>query len=433
MVKLFCALVGEKGNSFPVKIDESESVGDLRTAIKKEKENDLKAVDANKLELFLGKQSNGLWLDSNTDVVQKLNNGEMNAFIEELTHEAKKLQGESALDEVLEGMPVPMNNEIHILVVVPENAVRDITAATPFPIEHVRMVVDEALRAQQQRSVYSISNCPPSKELLMMQHLGLEYSTITVKEVIDRTILNYTWSNLAENHPDQRQLYLEYLEEHLRDALISGGEQIDFLKDVSHNKTLLDCHDSRLPFKLKGTTDVVIVDTYANQIDDVFVGLRFVIELKKDKPNKQDRWQILQQMIVADTMCERRCSPMGLLTNLNDYWLFLWFTQDKKVARMFLACPANAFKVMKQVLEDRNGPTDDEAFPMQFSFLHLPNPLKRRRLLQNASGCNEAAYEMLERYELMSDELSPEFLQQQRIDYALNLVRQMPVHSAMYN
>jgi hypothetical protein len=131
----------------------------------------------------------------------------------------------------------------------------------------------------------------------------------------------------------------------------------------------------------------------------------------------------LESVVVADTMCERRCSPMGLITNLNDYWLFLWFTQDKKVARMFLACPANAFKVMKQVLEDRNGPTDDEAFLKQFSFLHLPSPLKRRKLLHNANGCNE----------LMSDELSPEFLQQQRIDYALNLVCQMPVYSAMYD
>jgi hypothetical protein len=130
---------------------------------------------------------------------------------------------------------------------------------------------------------------------------------------------------------------------------------------------------------------------------------------------------------------EHACSPVGLLTNLNDYWLFMWFTEDKKVARMCLTSPANAFKVMKEVLEERNLPTDDEAFPMQFPFLQLPNPLKRRRLLLNASGCNDAAYDMLERYELMSDELSPEFLQQQRIDYALNLVRQMPVYSAMYS
>nr|QUJ09333.1 crinkler 6 [Plasmopara viticola] len=55
MVKLFCAVVGEKGSAFPVTINASESVSDLKKAIKKEKENDLKAIDAEKLQLFLAK------------------------------------------------------------------------------------------------------------------------------------------------------------------------------------------------------------------------------------------------------------------------------------------------------------------------------------------------------------------------------------------
>jgi hypothetical protein len=125
-----------------------------------------------------------------------------------------------------------------------------------------------------------------------------------IEFISDRTTPGYKWLELPENHPDQRQLYVEYLEEHLRDALVSGREQMDFLKDVSNDHSLLDCYDPRLPFRLKETTDVVIVDTYANQIDDVFVGLRFVIKLTNHCPNKQDRWQLLQQIVVADTMCE---------------------------------------------------------------------------------------------------------------------------------
>ena len=42
-----------------------------------------------------------MWLDSSTDDVEKLKNGEMNTLIKELTHEAKELQGESGIKKVL--------------------------------------------------------------------------------------------------------------------------------------------------------------------------------------------------------------------------------------------------------------------------------------------------------------------------------------------
>ncbi|OWZ12790.1 Crinkler (CRN), partial [Phytophthora megakarya] len=56
MVKLFCAIVGVAGSSFPVDIDENETVGDLKDAIQDKKPNDLKDVDADKLQLFLAKE-----------------------------------------------------------------------------------------------------------------------------------------------------------------------------------------------------------------------------------------------------------------------------------------------------------------------------------------------------------------------------------------
>jgi Crinkler effector protein N-terminal domain len=119
MVTLVCALVGQKENSFPVTIKENKLVGELKKAIKKEKENDLKAIDADKLQLFLANKD-GTWLDSRSKGVEELKNGEMNALITELTHKAKKLQEEFGLDEVLEGMLEPTTKQIHVLVVVPE-------------------------------------------------------------------------------------------------------------------------------------------------------------------------------------------------------------------------------------------------------------------------------------------------------------------------
>ncbi|KAK1929367.1 hypothetical protein P3T76_015119 [Phytophthora citrophthora] len=64
MVKLFCAVVGAQGSVFPVVIGESESVGDLKVAIKEAKKNDLKDIDADKLQIFLAKTADGGWLRS---------------------------------------------------------------------------------------------------------------------------------------------------------------------------------------------------------------------------------------------------------------------------------------------------------------------------------------------------------------------------------
>jgi DNA replication protein DnaC len=120
MLKLFCALVDEKGNPFSIKIDASESVDDLKVAIKQRKERTI-TCDADNLKLFLGKKSDGAWLDSRSDDVKKLKEGEKTSLIETLTHEDKELQGEFGLDEVLEGMPLPKTKEIHMLVVIPKN------------------------------------------------------------------------------------------------------------------------------------------------------------------------------------------------------------------------------------------------------------------------------------------------------------------------
>jgi Crinkler effector protein N-terminal domain len=119
MLKLFCALVDEKGNPFSIKIDASESVDDLKDAIAMKRKYQFAA---DMLQLFLAKKSDGTWLDSSSDDVKKLKEGEKNSLIETLTRKDKELQGEFGLDEVLYGMPIPKTKEIHVLVVVPKNA-----------------------------------------------------------------------------------------------------------------------------------------------------------------------------------------------------------------------------------------------------------------------------------------------------------------------
>jgi hypothetical protein len=117
MVTLVCALVGVKGNAFPVDIEASQLVGHLKKAIKKENEKTI-TCDARELQLFLAKKGDDTWLESSTDDVKKLKKGEKTDLIEALTHEDNELDGEFGLDEVLEGMPEPKTKQIHVLAVV---------------------------------------------------------------------------------------------------------------------------------------------------------------------------------------------------------------------------------------------------------------------------------------------------------------------------
>jgi len=52
MYKLFCAILGERTDSFPINIDESQTVGDLKGQIKKENAQLLISIDARTLILY---------------------------------------------------------------------------------------------------------------------------------------------------------------------------------------------------------------------------------------------------------------------------------------------------------------------------------------------------------------------------------------------
>ncbi|KAI9910113.1 hypothetical protein PsorP6_009972 [Peronosclerospora sorghi] len=118
MIKLFCALVGVKGRSFSVKIDDREYVDDLKKAVKLEKSATI-TCNADELQLFLA-WKNGVCLESRTNDVEKLKQGKLTTAIEDLTKENKQLQEEDYLQEVLKGKPPPKLKQIHVLVIVPK-------------------------------------------------------------------------------------------------------------------------------------------------------------------------------------------------------------------------------------------------------------------------------------------------------------------------
>ncbi|KAG2808642.1 hypothetical protein PC129_g16108 [Phytophthora cactorum] len=116
MVQLFCAIVGEAGSALPVKIDQSETVGDLKKAIKGEKKNGLKDVDADKLQLFLAKK-NSVWLRDDDSLDAMLRSGTVDTS-------CMKMRASWKLNKPsLFGPGVSLGEDVvHLLVVVPEGA-----------------------------------------------------------------------------------------------------------------------------------------------------------------------------------------------------------------------------------------------------------------------------------------------------------------------
>ncbi|GMF22809.1 unnamed protein product [Phytophthora lilii] len=122
MVKLFCAIVGVAGSAFSVRVDESDSVDDLKDAIKAKKPNDFKDIDADKLQLFLAKTEGGAWLTDDDQAALDLEDGKVHEDIQALI-DGEKMKATKTLQHWLfekNKMPQPSTDQIHVLVVVPK-------------------------------------------------------------------------------------------------------------------------------------------------------------------------------------------------------------------------------------------------------------------------------------------------------------------------
>ncbi|KAG2807155.1 hypothetical protein PC118_g17779 [Phytophthora cactorum] len=115
MVKLFCAIVGVAGSAFSVRVDESDSVDDLKDAIKEKK---MYQFPADKLQLFLAKKDKGrgAWLKSKD--LLRMRKGEIPNEVES---RYMKEELEDPTDKICSKFPSTIpDGTIHVLVVVPE-------------------------------------------------------------------------------------------------------------------------------------------------------------------------------------------------------------------------------------------------------------------------------------------------------------------------
>lgn len=193
----------------------------------------------------------------------------------------------------------------------------------------------------------------------------------------------FTWSDSITVTPDERRECMEYVKEHLASAFVRDGKQRFFLEDTADKENLLSVDDTyRMDFALTGTADMVIVDRVAHQYHEEFAGLHFVIEVKKDIASNLERLrrETLLELIAADLKSDKRRAPIGLLTDLNETWYFLWFTANSRIATLSLQCPGDGFQFITEVLNEDASPSSDGVYWVRSRFVNETSALKRRRL-----------------------------------------------------
>ncbi|KAG1708294.1 hypothetical protein DVH05_024974 [Phytophthora capsici] len=113
MVELFCAIVGTTESAFSVRVNESDSVYDLKEAIKG-KNDDMKCP-ARKLQLFLAKTTDDAWLKSKDHL--RMRKGEIPNEVES-RYMNEEL--EDPTDRISTKFPIEIpDGSIHVLVVSP--------------------------------------------------------------------------------------------------------------------------------------------------------------------------------------------------------------------------------------------------------------------------------------------------------------------------
>jgi hypothetical protein len=105
---------------------------------------------------------------------------------------------------------------------------------------------------------------------------------------------------------------------------------------------LLSTNSTVLPFNVKGTADLVLVEQASLSAKLEASGIHAVIELKKDldpasNNNKRARQQAMVELIVADV--SSAFLPFVLLTDLKDSFTFFWLDEAKDMRQIHFLVP----------------------------------------------------------------------------------------------
>ena len=143
---LFCSVVGFVSDSSGIQIDDGQTVGDLKQAIKHENPNKVRCCAAD-MALYLATNGRHKWLCSSHATAKRLRKGEIPPSVKAVVADEKaQLDQAWTLAKVLEqhAMPAPASGEYHVFVVLPTLRWRRVAGPTDA------FVCDMATLSEQQ-------------------------------------------------------------------------------------------------------------------------------------------------------------------------------------------------------------------------------------------------------------------------------------------
>ncbi|RAW25370.1 hypothetical protein PC110_g18206 [Phytophthora cactorum] len=382
MVQLFCAIVGEAGSAFSVRVDESDSVDDLKDAIKEKNLDDptLKNVAAKNLQLFLAKKDDGAWLTDDEALDAMLQTGVDTSLYE-------KMRGSWRLNKPkLFGPGVSLGEDvIHVLVVVPEGAGGSAseTSATNKMIEEIY-----AQTVLTKRTFSHSQGTPVDPfEWARIVHAGQE---------------------ITPSEEQQRKPYLEYVKRNI-DAVLTKKKLCVIGVEKNQHVLNVKVPERSIQFGVSaGSGDA---------------------DRREEKIEHRNNFQALSELVALDL---RANGPvMALLTDLNKYWIFFWVAEKKSnsvlIHRAFIDNPGEGFEVIKTLLEQSSADIDAGIEIPYFD--HPVKRLKLKSILSTVieSGESGGIRESIQRYYDIASMLGPD-LDMARV-VASQVTRAIPAYS----
>ena len=313
---------------------------------------------------------------------------------------------------------------IHVLVVVPDrnDTKKDDLVDKAELTEMFEYIKEE--RKSKKRKCIAFSGISTSKLNKVLR--GLNVRVVPGKEP-DRPkakqIGAFKWDS-ARREDQQITEYSQYLRGHLNATLQQKGL---CLLDATQYPGVLAIEDVRFEFDLKGTTDVLVLDDLGDDMAEnvrFLNGLRLVMELTKDMTSEYSKKenQALAELIAANVRAPD-LSPVVVLTDLGNKWVFLWLSSDSTIRKCVLKKPTNAFYFIRSILSTSNC----LKMPNPFTTSSIRLPLKGNINELCPFGDGTDIGDMMERYQSMKSDIHPLDWSMER-EIGRKIVQEMPAY-----
>ncbi|KAF0740951.1 hypothetical protein Ae201684P_001919 [Aphanomyces euteiches] len=310
MVGLCCVVVREQ-RCFNVEVAYENNVYFLKQKIKQELVYPGRALD---LDLYLALE-NGKWL-----IAGAVEEGELTKTIQELTQKGKRLLSEVTIGEYFVGKdgekkPVIAPGQVHVLVVAPEydtvgsmgSGKRDLLQLRGGIVEDVIEGVGSLMKKQRTGGTsWQIS----------------QLSTTKINQLGYQSELDPCW---------QLMMSPCYLIIPDSIGLLVFPRAIEYMWKTELN---LDVPVGKPQRLLKGKPDLCIIRDKCLLRNEIAMVIELKAGSKEETLSAANFAQTMGYFLVANTLfeCEKnRPSPIGLLTNLNDAWCFVWLNPEGKI------------------------------------------------------------------------------------------------------